>query len=327
MFMGPGDRLRIMLTGDEGSVSGTYVVARDGSISLPGLPAVPVAGLDEAGAREALAHALVAARIARADGAFLDIRFIEHAGVSVGVAGAVFDPGQVMVGARAAEERVGQKEGPAFGDVNPGRTVSGALRAAGGLRPDADAQVIYVARGDRWARLDLLAMMAGGRADDIALQAGDRIYVPSTGCFDPRLMHPGALTTPGIRVYMSNLTRPAASNASSAIGKDTTSLPYGTRMLQALVTMNCVGGSAINSGRRGVLISRNPMTGQSMVIQRAVEDLVRDADRDAWDPYLMPGDALACYDSRMSNFQDVVSMVGSAAGIATTAIVVRQATN
>jgi hypothetical protein len=170
-------------------------------------------------------------------------------------------------------------------------------------------------------------MMAGGDANDMALQAGDRIFVPSTGCFDPRLMHPGALTAPGIRVYMSNLTRPAASNASSAIGKDTTSLPYGTRMLQALVTMNCVGGSAINSGRRAVLISRNPMTGQSMVIQRAVEDLVRDADRDAWDPYLMPGDALACYDSRMSNFQDVVSMVGSAAGIATTAIVVRQATN
>jgi polysaccharide biosynthesis/export protein len=327
MFMGPGDRLRIMLTGDEGSVSGTYVVARDGTISLPGLPAVSVAGLDEAGAREALAHALVAARIARADATFLDIRFIEHAGVSVGVAGAVFDPGQVMVGARTTEERVGQKEGLAFGDANPGRTISGALRAAGGLRPDADAQMIYVARGDRWVRLDLLAMMAGGPADDIALQAGDRIYVPSTGCFDARLMHPGALTTPGIRVYMSNLTRPAASNASSAIGKDTTSLPYGTRMLQALVTMNCVGGSAINSGRRAVLISRNPMTGQSMVVQREVEDLVRDADRDAWDPYLMPGDALACYDSRMSNFQDVVSMVGSAAGIATTAIVVRQAAN
>jgi hypothetical protein len=132
MFMGPGDRLRIMLTGDEGSVSGTYVVARDGTISLPGLPAVHVAGLDEASAREALVHAMVVARIARADAAFLDIRFIEHAGVSVGVAGAVFDPGQVMVGARTTEERVGQKEGVAFGDANPGRTISGALRAAGG---------------------------------------------------------------------------------------------------------------------------------------------------------------------------------------------------
>jgi hypothetical protein len=125
MFMGPGDRLRIMLTGDEGSVSGTYVVARDGTISLPGLPAVHVAGLDEASAREALVHAMVVARIARADAAFLDIRFIEHAGVSVGVAGAVFDPGQVMVGARTTEERVGQKEGVAFGDANPGRTISG----------------------------------------------------------------------------------------------------------------------------------------------------------------------------------------------------------
>jgi polysaccharide biosynthesis/export protein len=327
MFVAPGDRLRVTLAGDEGLVSGTYVVARDGTVSLPGMPAVVLGGLDEAAAGEALRHALVAARLARAGAGFLDVRFIEHAGVSVGVAGAVFDPGQVTVGVRTTEERVGQKEGVAFGDANPGRTISGALRAAGGLRPDADARLIYVARGDRWARLDLLAMMAGEPAQDIALQAGDRIIVPSTGCFDPRLMRPGALTAPGIRVYMSNLTRPAASNASSAIGKDTTSLPYGTRMLQALVTMNCVGGSAMNSGRRAVLISRNPITGQSIVVQREVENLVRNADRDAWDPYLMPGDALACYDSRLSNFQDVVSMVGSAAGIATTAIVLRQAAN
>ena len=122
---------------------------------------------------------------------------------------------------------------------------------------------------------------------------------------------------------MSNLSRPANNNAGAAVGKDATSLPYGTRLLQGLVSMNCVGGSAMNAGRRAVLISRNPINGRSVVIERAVERLVRDAGRDDSDPYLMPGDAIACYDSRWMNVQDAVALVGSAASVATPAILLR----
>jgi polysaccharide biosynthesis/export protein len=77
-----------------------------------------------------------------------------------------------------------------------------------------------------------------------------------------------------------------------------------------LVSANCVGGSAMNSGRSAVLISRNPVTGQSIVLSRSVERLVRGADRDQFDPYLMPGDAIACYDSLAMNLRDVLSVVG-----------------
>ena len=68
----------------------------------------------------------------------------------------------------------------------------------------------------------------------------------------------------------------------------------------------------MNAGRSAVLISRNPVTGQSIVISRSVERLVREADRDAYDPYLMPGDSIACYDSAAMNLRDVVSTVSEA---------------
>lgn len=112
---------------------------------------------------------------------------------------------------------------------------------------------------------------------------------------------------------MSNLTRPAASNANSAIGRDATSLPYGTRFLQGLVSANCVGGIQVtNAGRWGVLISRNPVTGESEVIARSVEGLVRRADRDDFNPVLLPGDAIACYDSHVTNARDVISALSEA---------------
>ncbi|WP_246543812.1 polysaccharide biosynthesis/export family protein [Novosphingobium profundi] len=325
--LGPGDRVRLTLAGDDGLVTGLYVVGPDGSIVLPGTGRVPVQGLDEMAAGNAVFAALRQRAMVRGERTFLDLRLDESAGVWVQVGGAVFDPGRVRAGERSAEALAARGQGNPSGDENPMRTLAGALRAAGGLRPDADVSRIYLVRGAQWTRIDLLGLLTGGEARDVIVQAGDRIFVPSTGCFDARLVRPSAVTAPGIRVYMSNLTRPAASNASSAIGKETTSLPYGTRFLQGLVDMNCVGGSAMNKNRRAVLISRNPMNGQSIAIQRNIEDLVRGADRDARDPYLMPGDALACYDSGLSNVQDVVSLLGNVAGVAATTIILEGASN
>lgn len=67
----------------------------------------------------------------------------------------------------------------------------------------------------------------------------------------------------------------------------------------------------MNAARRAVLISRNPVNGRSVVISRDVERLVRDVDRDAMNPYLMPGDAIACYDSTAMTLVDAVGVVGN----------------
>jgi hypothetical protein len=238
------------------------------------------------------------------------LSLIELGAVDVAIAGAVFEPGVKQVGGRTAEQLnlvLDQKDS---GDRNGARTLTNALQAGGGIRPDADLAQVIVARGGKWAQIDLRPVIEGGWYQDIALSPGDQIYVPSRGCFQQALVRPTRVTIPGIRVYMSNLSRPAVHNAGSAIGKEATSLPYGTRLSQAMVSANCVGGSAMNADRRVVLISRNPANGQSVVIERSVERLVRGADRDERDPYLMPGDALACYDSLAMNVRDVISVVG-----------------
>lgn len=307
--LAPGDRLSINVLGDVDRLTGTYVVESDGTVRLRGIAPSRAGGLPIEVVEAALRSRLVESGMVKPLRNAVSISLVESAGVSVAVAGAVFDPNAVRAGERTPESRIGLKEGAVTGDANVSRSVATAIRAAGGVRPDADIERIYLVRGDAFVELDLSGLVRGFAADDIAITTGDRIIVPSRTCFAADLVRPTPLTTPGIRVYMSNLTRSANNNAGAAIGKETTSLPYGTRLLQALVAANCVGGSYMQSDRRAVLISRNPMNGRSVVIERDIEKLVREADRDTYDPYLMPGDAIACYDSRWTNLSEAIGVV------------------
>ena len=113
-----------------------------------------------------------------------------------------------------------------------------------------------------------------------------------------------------MRIFQSNLTQPTNSNANSAIGQQSQNIPYGTRLLAGLVSSNCVGGSLATNGRRyGVLISRNPKTHRTEVIQRSIEELVRSADRDSINPFLMPDDAIACYDSGVTDLKEAATVL------------------
>lgn len=311
-LLAAGDRLRLMVSGDKDQLTGSYVVAADGTIQMQGQLRFLAAGKTVMALQSEISEQLVARQLVRGLSNGVRISQIELGGVPVSVAGAVFEKGTVRVGERQAEVRDLNISKDVTGDMNVGRTVAAALRAAGGVRPDADAKSVYLIRGGLWTQIDLSGAIDGSVSNDLAVTSGDRIIVASVGCAQDQMVRPSAITAPGIRVYMSNLSRPASSNAASAIGKETTSLPYGTRFLQGLVSANCVGGSAMNAGRSAVLISRNPVTGQSIVISRSVEKLVREADRDAFDPYLMPGDSIACYDSAAMNLRDVVSTVSEA---------------
>ncbi len=46
------------------------------------------------------------------------------------------------------------------------------------------------------------------------------------------------------------------------------------------------------------------------MIERNIEQLLRDANRDALNPFLMPNDSIVCYDSRWTNFRDVIGLMG-----------------
>lgn len=313
-LIGPGDRLKLNVSGDTGVLTGTYVVGANGRLVVQGVAEIQAAGQTRGLVEQELRGILITGGLIRNIAGNVKLTQAETSGVQVSVEGAVFEPGLVRAGERSAEARAATVDHPASGDFNSGRSLSTALRAAGGIRPDASAQTVYLVRGGVYAVIDVTRAFSGGVPADPQLAAGDRIVVPSVGCFNADYVRPSSVTTPGVRVYLSNLSRPAASNAASAIGKDSTSFPYGTRMLQGLVSANCVGGSAMNAGRKAVLISRNPVNGKSVVISRSIEGLVRGADRDELNPFLMPGDAIACYDSDAMTFVDAVGVVGNLLG-------------
>lgn len=304
-----GDSISISVAGDKDQLTGTYIIADNGEITLLGRHRIMIAGLTEIGAQNIIAQTLYNKGFIRRNDAGVRLSIAELSGVRVAVEGAVFAQGLVRLGDKNAETRTVNFSNIQYGDANPGRNMSTALRAAGGVRPDAEIRTIFLVRGDQWTQVDMRGAITGQPIQDLSVRLGDKIIVPTIGCLQEALVRPSVITQPGIRIYLSNLSRPALNNASSANTVDAEKMPYGTRLSQAMIAANCVGGSSMNAGRQIVLMSRNPVTGQSVVISRSVEKLVRNSNRDSLDPYLMPGDGIACYDSLAMNLRDVVSVL------------------
>jgi len=295
--------------GTDETFNGNFVVSRDGTLKLPFLRPVRAQGRTTSEIENDIARQLL-------DDDFyserprISVRVADFASVTVGVSGAVFEPRSVEIGGVPGDQVDGRRQ-DALGASSEARNLSAALRAAGGIRPDADISAVEVRRGPTLYQLDMRGVFEGRNVVDIMLLTGDEIRVPSRQCFQEDLMRPSPISPPGVSLFLSNLTQPATSNASSAIGRSVREVPYGTRYIQAVVDSNCVGGSRSTSAdRSSVLFSRNPITNVSVVIERDIEDLLRRADRDDFDPYLLPGDALACYDSTITNVTEIGRVFG-----------------
>lgn len=294
---------------DDDVLNGLYVVSRDGTLKLPFLDPIPAQGRRVEDVEAELGHALIEARfydvLPR-----LSVRVTDFASVPVGVAGAVFEPHAVEIGGTPGDQ-VDSARQAALGSSTEARNLSAAVRAAGGVRPDADLSAVELWREGERHVLDLRDLFDGYDSADVMLLAGDKVHVPSRQCFQDDLMRPGPLSPPGISLFLSNLTQPATGNAPSAIGREVREVPYGTRYIQAVVDANCVGGARATSAHRSaILVTRNPMSGISTVIEREIEPLLRRADRDDYDPYVLPGDAVACYDSTITNLAEVGRVLG-----------------
>ncbi|WP_171101144.1 polysaccharide biosynthesis/export family protein [Ruegeria sp. HKCCD7255] len=311
------DMVQITIDGDE-LLSDTYVVSRDGDLKLPYLPQVRAQGRTTEQVERDVARVLVAAQFYDSTPR-VTARISDFASVTVGVKGAVFEPHSVEIGGIPGDALDRGRQG-VLGASTEARNLSVAIRASGGVRPDADLSAVELHRQGTIYRMDLRGVFEGSDPTDIMLLTGDQIVINSRGCFQDDLMRPSPISPPGVTLYMSNLTQPATGNAESAIGRDVREVPYGTRYLQAVVDTNCVGGAkTTNANRSAVLFTRNPMTGNSIVIERNIEKLLRRGDRDDYDPYVLPGDAIACYDSKVTGLTEVaraVGIVGAAALLA-----------
>ena len=302
--LSPGDMIQLSLVNGEG-FAGNYIVNPGGHIQLPYLPAISVAGKSSQEIAEQIELALVRAEMFKSNSARVGIRVLHWAPIEVSVAGAVFEPGRVLINRKIPAQEIEQRV-DAYGDYSPTRYLSEALRAASGIRPDANVKKILLIRQGWQIEVDLSGILTGMPTNDLALVAGDQVIVPTTGCFQHSLVKPSQITPKGFRVFMSNLIDSARSNANAAIGSFSSQLPYGSRLLQAAISANCVGGSTwTNAPRKIVLVSNNPLTGKNQMIERSVELLVREAHDEFMNPYLMPNDAVACYDSDATNLQAV----------------------
>ena len=303
-----GDLLDIRVADDE-TFTDAYVISRDGMLRLPFLSPIAAQGRSVEQIEDAISRALL-------DGDFytqaprLSVRLRDFAPVRIAVSGAVFEPRPVEIGGTRGDE-VDQARQTALGAAGENRNLSVALRTAGGVRPDADLSAVELQRDGQRYWLDMRGAITGRPFEDVTLLTGDAVVVHSRNCFQSDLMVPSPLSPPGISLFLSNLTQPATGNAPSAIGRDAREVPYGTRMMQAVVGSNCVGGARVTSAARSAaLFSRNPMTKDSVVIERRIEDMRARPDRDQYDPWLLPGDAIACYDSNVTNISEAARVIG-----------------
>lgn len=299
-----GDRVRITIPEGE-ELSGVYEVSMSGVLEIPFAGFVQAQGRDTKELEQDIHDRLIAEEIFRPGMLKVSTTVQEWAPVDILVSGATFDAGRVTINQQKADHRQ-FKQTQLSGDFARDRFLSTALRSAGGIRPDADLEKITLFRNGHVQTINLKGLFDGSLTTDVALAAGDQVVVPSTGFFQPELVRRSQITPPGIRIFISNLSTPSDNNAQAAINGNSTSIPYGTRFLQGLVSSNCVGGTQLtNASRRAILISRNPMTERTEVIERSIQQLVSDPQRDDINPFLMPNDGIACYDSGVTNFRDV----------------------
>jgi polysaccharide biosynthesis/export protein len=299
-----GDRLHIIVASGE-EFSGRYQVDVQGRIQMPYTTPIMVAGLEPDAAAAAISDRLVSSGLFRLNFVRTSVSVVYWAPVQVSVSGAVFYPGAVRINLPIPRDRAPERQEEIPGGALPERRLSDALRAAGGVTPWADVSNVMVRRNGISVLHNLWGILRGENSLDPSLQSGDEVIVPTMPLPQAALARPSAITPPGVKIFMSNLITPAQSNNQATVSGGTISLPYGTRLSQAVIAGNCVGGiGSTAANRAAVLIRTDRILGTTSTLDAQVEDLIRVPIAEN-NPVLLEGDAVACYDSKVTNVRDV----------------------
>jgi len=170
--IGPGDELRIQIWGQVNQ-HGNFVVDRTGSIALPEVGTVHVAGLQFSQIEQFLRSQLT--RVYRN----FDLN------VNLGQLRSI----QVFV--------VGQARKPGSFTISSLSTLLNALFASGGPLPQGSLRDIQLKRnGTTVTHFDLYdLLLRGDKSKDVPLQPGDVIFIPNVG---PQVAISGSVNTPAI---------------------------------------------------------------------------------------------------------------------------------
>lgn len=300
-----GDRLDIkMLNAEE--FSAKVEIDTSGYIYLPYLNPIYAYKKTINQLKREIKKILIDEQLIHSNNIRISINPLRWAPIEITVSGAVFEPGQHQIN-RTSEIDVIDDSNVHTGDHAAKRSISQALKSSGGVSPNADTSKISVTRGLHTYYFDMSGVITGAPVPYFPLIKHDHVHVPERYYFDEDLVRPSQITVPGIRVFISNLTVPATSNSQSALDTQATRFPYGIRLLGAAVAGNCVGGAqSTNADRHIILVTKNPLTQEIDVIERATSTLITHAWVPGMNPVLLPSDSIACYDSRVTNFREIV---------------------
>ena len=170
--IGPGDQIRLQMWGQVNQ-QGSYVVDRTGSIALPQLGPVHVAGV-----RFSDLTSFLRAQLGRVYRNFdLNVNLGQLRSIQVFVVGQARRPGSYTIGSLS--------------------TLLNALFASGGPTPQGSLRDIQVRRGGEvvthFDMYDLL--LRGDKTKDVGLLPGDVIFIPTVG---PQAALVGSVNTPAI---------------------------------------------------------------------------------------------------------------------------------
>lgn len=158
-IIGPGDKLRVRIWGNDKDTAYTRTVRRDGTIDAPQIGIVPVAGTSFGKIEALLRHEAEK----YVQGINLSVSMIELRSVEIYVIGEVSSPGLHL--------------------VPPFSTVLGGLIAGGGVNKSGSLRTIRLIRdGALLQVIDLYSLfLQGSRAQDLPLKDGDVLFVPRLG--------------------------------------------------------------------------------------------------------------------------------------------------
>jgi polysaccharide export outer membrane protein len=170
--IGPGDELRLQIWGQVNQ-RGSFVVDRTGSIALPEVGTIHVAGLQFSQVADFLRS-----QIGRVYRNFdLNVNLGQLRSIQVFVVGRARQPGSYTIGSLS--------------------TLLNALFASGGPLPQGSLRDIQVKRaGETITHFDLYdLLLRGDKTKDLRLEPGDVIFIPDVG---PQVAVLGSVTVPAI---------------------------------------------------------------------------------------------------------------------------------
>ncbi len=304
LTLSAGDRVRVMIPEGE-EFSGIFEVDLDGALHLPYLRDIESVGKTLPELERLVEDSLVLKGYFKRSFVEVTITPLQWAQTNILVKGAVNNPGYTLINDRKTTEMEYDQEQES-GDFAYKRKLSSALRAAGGVAPDANLKDITLTRNGVSYAIDLSGVLSGEKSIDPVLVDGDQIIVPSIGYLQEELLRPSRLTAPGFRTYISNLSISAGNNTGASVGKYTNNLPPGSRLLTAAMSGNCVGGTvSVNASRHIILVGKDPVTDNLRVMRRSLKQMLDAPNQDLMNPYLLPEDHIACFDSEITNLRDI----------------------